>query len=53
MGNITSTDDRQAKAHSNAIDRDIESSTMKFRKENKILLLGAPPPPALYVPGRY
>jgi guanine nucleotide-binding protein subunit alpha len=41
MGNCTSTTDRQAKAHSDAIDREIESDSKKFRKECKILLLGS------------
>lgn len=40
MGNCTSTSDRQAKAHSDAIDKDIEQDSKKFRKECKILLLG-------------
>jgi hypothetical protein len=41
MGNCTSTSDRQAKAHSDAIDKEIENDSKKFRKECKILLLGA------------
>jgi hypothetical protein len=41
MGNCTSTSDRQAKAHSDAIDKEIETDSKKFRKECKILLLGA------------
>jgi guanine nucleotide-binding protein subunit alpha len=40
MGNCTSTSDRQAKAHSDAIDKEIENDSKKFRKECKILLLG-------------
>ena len=40
MGNCTSQSDRAAKAHSDAIDRDIENDSKKFRKECKILLLG-------------
>jgi hypothetical protein len=40
MWNCTSTSDRQAKAHSNAIDKEIENDSKKFRKECKILLLG-------------
>jgi len=41
MGNCTSTSDRQAKAHSDAIDKEIENDSKKFRKECKILLLGS------------
>jgi hypothetical protein len=41
MGNCTSTSDCQAKAHSDAIDKEIENDSKKFRKECKILLLGA------------
>lgn len=41
MGNCTSHSDRAAKAHSDAIDKDIENDSKKFRKECKILLLGA------------
>lgn len=40
MGNCTSQSDRAAKAHSDAIDKDIENDSKKFRKECKILLLG-------------
>jgi hypothetical protein len=41
MGNCTSTSDCQAKAHSDAIDKEIENDSKNFRKECKILLLGA------------
>jgi guanine nucleotide-binding protein G(i) subunit alpha len=41
MGNCTSTSDCQAKAHSDAIDKEIENNSKNFRKECKILLLGA------------
>jgi hypothetical protein len=37
-GNCTSTSDRQATAHSNPIDNEIEDDGKKFRKEGKILL---------------
>lgn len=53
MGNITLINNRRAKAHSNAIDRDIERASMKFRKECSILLLGAPSSPSLYVACRH
>jgi hypothetical protein len=48
MGNCASTSDRQAKAHSDAIDKEIEDDSKKFRKECKILLLGAS---ACFIPG--
>ncbi|KDQ56210.1 hypothetical protein JAAARDRAFT_132809 [Jaapia argillacea MUCL 33604] len=41
MGNCLSSQDVAAKARSDAIDRDIETDSKKFRKECKILLLGS------------
>ncbi|KAF7972378.1 hypothetical protein HWV62_1090 [Athelia sp. TMB] len=41
MGNCTSQNDRLAQARSDAIDREIEVDSKKFRKECKILLLGS------------
>ncbi|TFK45405.1 guanine nucleotide binding protein, alpha subunit [Heliocybe sulcata] len=41
MGNCGSTEDKEAKARSDAIDRDIEVDSRKYRKECKILLLGS------------
>ncbi|KAJ8587682.1 guanine nucleotide binding protein, alpha subunit [Rhizopogon salebrosus TDB-379] len=41
MGNCISSQDRVEKAHSDAIDRQIEEDSRKFRKECKILLLGS------------
>jgi hypothetical protein len=41
MGNFVSGPDKAGKARSNAIDRQIEQDSKKFRKECKILLLGA------------
>ncbi|OAX33137.1 guanine nucleotide binding protein, alpha subunit [Rhizopogon vinicolor AM-OR11-026] len=40
MGNCISSRDRVEKARSDAIDRQIEEDSRKFRKERKILLLG-------------
>lgn len=40
MGNCVSAQDREEKARSDAIDRQIEEDSRKFRKECKILLLG-------------
>lgn len=52
MGNCTSTSDRQAKAHSDAIDKEIENDSKKFRKECKILLLGVYIPITVPIRGR-
>lgn len=41
MGNCISQTDQQAQAPSHAIDREIEVDSRKYRKEYKILLLGA------------
>ena len=41
MGNCASVQDRTEKARSDEIDRQIEEDSRKFRKECKILLLGA------------
>jgi len=41
MVNCTSTSDRQAKTHSDAIDKEIENDSKKFRKESETLLLSA------------
>ncbi|OJA19757.1 hypothetical protein AZE42_06784 [Rhizopogon vesiculosus] len=41
MGNCISSQDRVEKARSDAIDRQIEEDSRKFRKECKILLLGS------------
>lgn len=41
MGNCASTEDKEAKARSDAIDRDIEVDSRRYRKECKILLLGS------------
>nr|AAD45319.1 heterotrimeric G protein alpha subunit [Suillus bovinus] len=41
MGNCVSAQDREEKARSDAIDRQIEEDSRKFRKECKILLLGS------------
>ncbi|KAF7968836.1 hypothetical protein HWV62_29192 [Athelia sp. TMB] len=41
MGNCTSQNDVLAQARSDAIDREIEVDSKKFRKECKILLLGS------------
>ncbi|KAF8839840.1 guanine nucleotide binding protein, alpha subunit [Paxillus ammoniavirescens] len=41
MGNCVSTQDKTDKARSDAIDRQIEEDSRKFRKECKILLLGS------------
>ncbi|KZT27185.1 guanine nucleotide binding protein, alpha subunit [Neolentinus lepideus HHB14362 ss-1] len=41
MGNCASTEDKEAKARSDAIDRDIEIDSRRYRKECKILLLGS------------
>lgn len=41
MGNcVSNSEDREAKARSDAIDRQIEEDQKKFKKECKILLLG-------------
>jgi len=42
MGNCISAQDRAEKAVSDAIDKQIEEDSRKFRKECKILLLGEP-----------
>ncbi|KAG1788681.1 heterotrimeric G protein alpha subunit [Suillus plorans] len=41
MGNCVSAQDREEKARSDAIDRQIDEDSRKFRKECKILLLGS------------
>ncbi|KAG1734502.1 heterotrimeric G protein alpha subunit [Suillus lakei] len=41
MGNCVSAQDKEEKARSDAIDRQIEEDSRKFRKECKILLLGS------------
>ena len=57
MGNCVSTQDREAVARSQEIDRQIEEDSKKFKKECKILLLGQSliifsPSPLYYSPPR-
>jgi hypothetical protein len=49
MGNCISAQDRADKAISDAIDKQIEEDSRKFRKECKILLLGKTAP-LIYLP---
>ena len=44
MGNCVSSQDREAQLRSQEIDKQIEEDSRKFKKECKILLLGAHTP---------